>query len=154
LPSTPRAVPPALAPTSVSTAPQGAERRNAVGEVGSAAAYDLHGVSEVLYDTFCAQCQDPIVGNHIATCNGERYIAGPRQGRSCFCAGITRLYHVRPGDGAVGELQDRRGDRYVEHIAGAELTCSACEGPIHRDEAYVRQAGSTWIECGRCTIVY
>jgi hypothetical protein len=127
----------------------------AVVQVGSAAAYDLVGASEVPYDTFCIQCEQLIQGNHVATCNGRWYISGPRRGRDCFCLSIERLRHVRPGDGATGELEDRRGDRYVERVAGAELECQACEEPIHRGEAYCTLVGSSnWIVCCRCTFVY
>jgi hypothetical protein len=128
----------------------------AVIEVGPATANDLVAATEVLYDTFCAQCELLIQGNHIASCNGRCYISGPRQGRDCFCSEIERLCYVRPGDGAGGELEDRRGDRYVEHVAGAELECQACEGPIHRGEPYCELVGKRprWIICCRCTFVY
>ncbi len=127
---------------------------NAVAQVGSAAAYDIAGVSELPYDTFCAECGLLLEGSHIATCNGFHHIAGTRQGRACSCSGILRLQHVRPGDGAAGELQDGRGDRYVERHAGAQLSCGACEGPVHSGEVYYAQVDSTWIECCRCTVVY
>jgi hypothetical protein len=121
-------------------------------QVGSAAAYDITSATELPYDTFCAQCGLLLEGNHVPTCNGVHYVAGAL--RCPACAGLQRLQHVHPGDGAAGELQDRRGDRYVERRAGAELGCGACEGPIYPGEPYYAQVGSTWIECCRCTVVY
>ena len=127
----------------------------AVIQVGSASAYDIVGATEVPYDTFCIECGLLIQGDHIATCNGHWYISGPRRGRDCFCSNIERLRHVRPGDGATGELEDRLGDRYVERDADADLECQACEGPIHPGEGYCVLVGSSnWIVCCRCTFIY
>jgi hypothetical protein len=123
---------------------------------GRAATYDLVGATALEYDTFCAECRLPIVGNHIPSCNGRSYVAGigDRAGRACFCSDIDRLHHVRPGDGAAGELEDRRGDRYLERRAGALTECDVCEGPIHRGELYFALVASTWVRCRRCTIAY
>ena len=47
------------------------------------------------------------------------------------------------------------GDRYVERVAGAELECQTCEGPIYHDELYCALVGKpNWILCCRCTFVY
>jgi hypothetical protein len=43
----------------------------------------------------------------------------------------------------------------VERVAGAELECQACEGPIHRGELYYALVGKpTWMVCCRCALVY
>src|SRR5262245_14650228 len=108
-------------------------------QVGSVAACDLVAATEVLYDTFCIRCGQLIQGNHVATCNGRWYIGGPRRGRDCFCFEIERLHQVRPGDGAAGELVDRRSDRYAERVASAELERQACGGPIRVRPRYVQK---------------
>jgi hypothetical protein len=132
--------------------PRGAGK--ALFECGSSVGYDIVGSTQLPYDTFCAECELPIIGDHITLCNGRRYVAGPREGQPCSCRDIRRLHHVRPGDGAAGELQDQRGDRYIELRAGAQLRCDTCEGPIHVSEFYYGRVTSTWIECRRCTYVY
>jgi hypothetical protein len=95
-----------------------------------------------------------IVVNHVVTCNGRGFVAGPNQGRACRCRDIDRLAHVLP-DGEAGDLEDRSGGRYVEHRASAPRQCSACDGPIHQGEPYFALVSTfSWVQCCRCTIAY
>lgn len=121
-------------------------------EVGAAPVYDLTPQSALPYDTFCGECERLVTGNHINSCNGRWYVAGPREGRACFCNDLVRLSPVHRGDRS--RLQDQHGNLYREEIAGTRGGCDRCEGPIRAGEvSFVRlvTAGSL---CCRCAMAY
>jgi hypothetical protein len=127
--------------------------RKAVVDVGAAPAYDLVPQSELQYDTYCAECEQPIIGNHIHACNGRSYIAGPREGRACSCTDIRRLH--KPRAGRRGGLEDQDGTLYVERTALMALVCDACLEPIRPGEpCYASMPHTKRLLCCRCTIVY
>jgi hypothetical protein len=121
-------------------------------QVGVAPVYDLTPQTELLYDTYCAECELPIAGNHVNECNATTYVAGPREGRACFCHDVLRLHPVRRGDRS--RLQDQHGNHYIELAATAPLTCTACQEPIRAGQLYHLSVHTNLPLCGRCTVVY
>jgi hypothetical protein len=121
-------------------------------EVGAAPVYDLTPQGELLYDAFCAECERLITGNHIHSCNGRWYIAGPREGQACFCHDLLRLYPVRRGD--RNRLQDQHGNLYREEIASVRGRCDRCEGPIRDGELSFVCLGAAGRLCCRCAMAY
>jgi hypothetical protein len=121
-------------------------------EVGAASVYELAPQSELPYDTFCGECERLLTGNHINSCNGRWYVAGPREGRVCFCDELVRLSAVRRGDRS--RLQDQQGNLYREEIAIIPAGCDSCGGPIRVGEVSFVSLATAGPLCCRCSMAY